>query len=83
MKNSVFQMIVRFRGGHKGANLFQATNPYTGRYYSRWDDDAPWKNRDEEGEDQKEVEPVDQYGNDRRDYGMGWYDCNTDWRQWR
>lgn len=22
-------------------------------------------------------------GNDREDYGMGWYDCNTDWRSWR
>lgn len=21
-------------------------------------------------------------GNDRELYGLGWYDCNTDWRNW-
>ena len=29
-----------------------------------------------------EFEPYDRNGNDARDYGMGWYDCNTDWRSW-
>lgn len=29
-----------------------------------------------------EFEPDDSCGNDRRDYGGGWYDCNTDWRSW-
>lgn len=23
-----------------------------------------------------------EYGNDARDYGRGWYDCNSDWRKW-
>ena len=37
-----------------------------------WDsDDVEWK-----------FEPYDFCGNDRKDYGMGWYDCNTDWRRW-
>lgn len=27
-------------------------------------------------------EPLDEYGNDVRDYGLGWYDCNSDWRTW-
>lgn len=30
-----------------------------------------------------EFEPDDdRCGNDRRDYGGDWYDCNTDWRSW-
>ena len=37
-----------------------------------WDgDEVEWK-----------VEHYDFNGNDRELYGMGWYDCNTDWRDW-
>ena len=37
-----------------------------------WDsDECDWK-----------VELLDVCGNDARDYGTGWYDCNTDWRSW-
>ena len=50
---------------------FEATNPYTGRYYSRWDDDAPWKNRDEEDE---EEEDIDEYAPLRKEEYDYW--CN-------
>ena len=50
------------------------TNPYTGQYMERF-----IKVVDDEDEEEEEI---DECGNDRRDYGMGWYDCNTDWRSW-
>lgn len=28
-------------------------------------------------------EERDRCDNDREAYGLGWYDCNTDWRTWR
>ena len=41
--------------------------------YKEWDSDkCEW------------VDPdiSDMCGNDARDYGTGWYDCNTDWHRW-
>lgn len=28
------------------------------------------------------IDLYDFCGNDARDYGLGWYDCNSDWRSW-
>lgn len=82
MAKPAFQMRVYSFGTH-----LTATNPYTGKAM-KWDADDYWWDCDcyadhSDHSDEREAEYEDEYGNDRRDYGMGWYDCNTDWQTWR
>lgn len=46
--------------------------------YSKDQGDIYWNS--EKGD--WEIELYDFNGNDREEYGLGWYDCNTDWRTW-
>ena len=39
-------------GEKKYQNYFEATNPYTGKLYRGWDDDAAWVERDEDEEEE-------------------------------
>ena len=56
------------------------------KYYWDGDEGEHWNpatlsfELDDEDEDfSDDDEPC---GNDRELYGLGWYDCNTDWRNW-
>ena len=47
-------------------------------YIDKDDEEIYWDSDDVE----LKVTPYYFNGNDRELYGMGWYDCNTDWRNW-
>ena len=51
-------------------NYFEATNPYTGKLYKGWDDDAAWV----EHEDDEEEEEIDEYAPLRKEEYDYW--CN-------
>lgn len=76
----VHQMKVETCGAYIGA-----TNPYTGQALNHW---LPRGNRwgktyiHTDDEEEEKEDDYDVCGNDRKDYGMGWYDCNTDWQSW-
>ena len=48
------------------------------KFYSDEDGDIYW----DSDELDWTIDLYDFCGNDVRDYGLGWYDCNSDWRTW-
>ena len=49
------------------------------KYYTKEQGDIYWDSDKCDWDIEVYDEPC---GNDRELYGAGWYDCNTDWRNW-